>query len=121
MKREKNQKDCDKLLTPIIIKEHPICFLYGYSDNCTRFTQVAHHFVHKSKSLSLRYDFKNLIWLCHHCHQVLHYNESFWAGLITKIKGIRWFSYLQKKKQETMRYPDYPKIYRTLQKKLNKL
>ena len=105
------QKKCDKLLTPIIVKLFPRCLL------CGNLTQVAHHFVHKSKSLTLRYDFRNLIPLCNSCHFKLHYNESYWAGIIIKIKGLRWFGYLQRKKQNTLRYPDYEKIY----KKLNKL
>ena len=110
--KKKNQKSCDKLLSPIIVKLYPRCLL------CNGQTQVAHHHCHKSKSLTLRYDFKNLIPLCNSCHFKLHFNESFWASKIVKIKGLKWFSYIEKKKQETLRYPDYDTIYAKLDKML---
>ena len=106
------QKKCDALLSPIIIKLYPRCLL------CSGETQVAHHHCHKSKSLTLRYDFKNLIPLCRTCHLKLHWNESYWASIIVKMKGVKWVSYLEKKKQETLRYPNYENIYKKLQKKL---
>jgi len=109
------QAKCDSLLSPIIILLFPRCLLCGNP------TQVAHHHCHKSKSLTLRYDFKNLINLCHSCHLKLHFNESFWASKIVQIKGLRWFAYIERKKKETLRYPDYKKIYKKLQKKLQLL
>ena len=98
------QKKCDKLLTPWIKQIHPTCLLCGGE------TQVAHHHCHKSKSLVLRYDEQTLIPLCSSCHLKLHWNESYWASMIVKIKGLEWFSYIEKKKQETMK-PDYEEIY----------
>ena len=86
------QKKCDALLTPIIIKRSPKCML------CPNKTQVAHHHVHKSKSNALRYDLDNLINLCNSCHFALHHNESFHASIIVKIKGLDWFSELERKK-----------------------
>lgn len=81
---------CDKLLTPIIKAQHPVCFLQG-SESCAYHTQVAHHHIHKSKSTALRYNLDNLIPLCHACHLMLHQNESKWASHIVSIKGIAWF------------------------------
>ena len=106
-----NQKTCDKLLTPIIIKLFPKCLLCGNP------TQVAHHHCHKSKSLILRYDLKNLIPLCHSCHLKLHFNESFWASKIVQIKGLKWFKYIEKKKNKLLVGKDkidYQKIYNKL-------
>ena len=80
---------CDALLTPIIKLLYPKCLLCGSP------TQVAHHHVHKSKSTRLRYDSDNLIPLCHSCHCKLHQNESYWASVIVKIKGLAWFEMLQ--------------------------
>lgn len=97
------QRACDKMLTPIIKKQHPTCLLLGFSDKCTKDTQVAHHHVHKSKSTLLRYDFDNLIPLCHHCHLMLHHNESYWASKIVQIKGISWFKELDIKKHQTVK------------------
>ena len=110
MKYTKNK--CDSLLTPVIIKLYPKCLLCGNP------TQVAHHHCHKSKSNMLRHDLKNLVNLCHHCHQMLHFNESYWASKVVQIKGLRWFKYIEKKKQETLRYPDYEKTYKKLSKLL---
>lgn len=117
--KKKSQAQCDKLLTPIVKNLHPICLLYRQPDNpnCLKFTQVAHHHIHKSKSLRLRYDLENLIPLCSHCHQMLHHNESYWASVIVKIKGIEWFEYLQKTKNELMvgiLKIDYNEVYEKL-------
>jgi len=92
VKRQHNQKDCDKLLSPILVKFKPVCLLCGGR------TQVAHHHVHKSKSLALRYDFENLINLCNGCHFKLHHNESYWASRVLQIKGMKWFVGLEKRK-----------------------
>lgn len=91
------QKKCDALLTPIIKAKYPKCLLCGQA------TQVAHHHVHKSKSLILRYDLDNLINLCNSCHFALHQNESYYASLIVQIKGMMWFEGLQKKKDKILR------------------
>ena len=75
----------------------PKCFLCGVK------TQVAHHFIHKSKSSALRYDLDNLIPLCHHCHLMLHHNESKWAGMIINQKGLEWFNDLQRRGNEIVK------------------
>lgn len=59
-------------------------------------TEVAHHFVKKSKSNMLRYELNNLIPLTQAQHQALHNNESFWSGKIINIKGIEWFRELER-------------------------
>lgn len=88
---------CDKLLTPIIKIMHPKCLL------CPNPTQVAHHHVHKSKSTRLRYYIPNLINLCHQCHVRLHNNESYWASMIVKIRGVEWFRDLELKNREIVK------------------
>lgn len=115
------QKNCDKLLTPIVIKQSPKCLFYGVNKECTGNTQVAHHHCHKSKSLILRYDFENLINLCHHCHLMLHFNESYWASKVVQIKGLEWFAYIEKTKNKLMVGKDkinYEVVYKRLEKKL---
>lgn len=91
------QTKCDSLLTPIIKKLHPKCLL------CGRPTEVAHHHVHKSKSSILRYDLENLINLCNSCHFALHQNESYYASKIVKIKGLKWFDYLERTKNKLVK------------------
>lgn len=119
-KANKSQKQCDALLTPIMKLKHPICELNGLSQNCNYYTQVAHHHCHKAKSLNLRYDENNLIALCSHCHVVLHYNESYWASILVKKKGLKWFNYIEKNKNTILK-PDYNVIYETLQLRLEEL
>lgn len=93
----KLQRKCDSLLTPIVKKRHPKCLL------CNKETEVAHHHIHKSKSLILRYDLDNLINLCHSCHLALHHNESYYASKIVAIKGLDWFKELEHKKNQTIK------------------
>ena len=88
---------CDKLLTPRTVKQCPRCEL------CGKPSQVAHHFVHKSKSNRLRYEMINLIPLCNSCHFALHQNESEYAGRIVKGRGLLWFETLEILKRETIK------------------
>ena len=106
---------CDKTLTPILRAIYPRCLL------CGERTEVAHHFVHKSKSTRLRYEFSNLIPLCHKCHIRLHHNESYEAGRIILIKGIAWLKKINKMKQEFVKadWVWYQKQLKRLQKKLS--
>ena len=100
----KLQSKCDKLLTPIIKAEFPVCLLNGAMGNinCTYDTQVAHHHVKKSKASSLRYNLDNLIPLCNHCHAMLHHNETYWSSKLVEIKGIAWFQDLELKKWDSI-------------------
>lgn len=109
--RKPDQKKCDKLLSPIIIKLYPRCLLCGGQ------TQVAHHHVHKSKSLILRYHIPNLIPLCNGCHLKLHYNESYWASKIVEIRGMKWFRDLDRLKNQIIK-PNYEDIYNRLKSML---
>jgi len=105
--KSRTQKDCDRLLSPLIIKMFPRCLL------CGRPTEVAHHHIHKSKSLVLRYNLKNLINLCGKCHLKLHWNESYWASKIVEINGLGWFKQLDREKNRIIK-PNYNKSYQEL-------
>jgi len=107
---ERWKVECDKLLTPFIIKKFPNCMLCGSP------TQVAHHHIHRSKSLRVRYEIQNLLPLCGSCHYKLHQNESYWASKIIQIRGLRWFARLEKLKNEVVKWgkEDYKRIYRKL-------
>lgn len=82
---------CDALLTPILKITTPRC------EGCGRDTEVAHHWIEKSRSLNLRYDFRNLVALCHSCHAKIHnrFGNSVVGGLnvamvIIKKRGEEW-------------------------------
>lgn len=95
---------CDALLTPIIKALFPKCLLCPFAtEPRNNDTQVAHHHVHKSKSLILRYVLDNLIPLCNACHMMLHHNESYWASKIVQIKGVEWFNRLERVKNQTVK------------------
>jgi hypothetical protein len=85
------QKKCDALLSPIIIKLFPRC------EACGNPTQVAHHWIEKSRSSYLRYVLDNLIPLCHSCHAKIHnrFGNSITgclgvAEIIIKRRGKKW-------------------------------
>lgn len=107
---------CDALLTPLVMKLHPFCLLCGSR------TQVAHHFIHKSKSSRLRYEITNLIPLCGSCHLRLHCNEGFESARIIEKKGLEWFKKLEKMKNEIVKTDNkfYEDNYNYLLERFNK-
>jgi hypothetical protein len=92
---------CDALLTPIIKKMHPACYL------CKRPTEVAHHHYHKSQSTRLRYELDNLVPLCNSCHVKLHHNESYWGTIVSNRMGEERFLGLIRKSHELVKADVY--------------
>ena len=89
---------CDKLMQEINKKNNKKCFI------CPNKCQVAHHFIPKSVSARLRYDWDNLIPLCNACHMRLHQSgDPSYEYNIIKKKGDNWFELLQEKKQEIIK------------------
>ena len=87
----------DKLLTPIVRKLTPKC------EACGNDTQVAHHWIEKSRSNYLRYDLRNLIALCQSCHTKIHnrFGNSVTgcldvADIIIQKRGKKWKKQLDK-------------------------
>lgn len=92
----KLQSKADKLLTPIIKKLHPKC------EACGSDTEVAHHFIEKSRSSNLRYDLRNLIPLCYSCHAKIHnrFGNSIMGSLdvadvIRQKRGEDWYNQIR--------------------------
>lgn len=56
------QKVCDRMMQDIQRKRIPNC------EVCGKKNEVGHHYHTKSMSSYLRYDWRNLIPLCHGCH-----------------------------------------------------
>lgn len=104
------RRKCDALLSPLMANMYSKCEL------CGKPAQVAHHFVHKSKSNRLRYEIINLIPLCNSCHFALHHNESEYAAKIVKKRGMLWFDTLEVLKRESVKVNRsyYQKIYEEL-------
>lgn len=87
----------DKKLTPIMKLLLPEC------ESCGQPTQVAHHWIEKSRSSFLRYKITNLIALCNSCHTKIHnkFGNSVVGGFdvaerIVNRRGRDWKEKLDK-------------------------
>lgn len=59
--------------------------------------QVAHHFIWKSQSNYLRYDEKNLIFICNKCHSKFHsFPDPDYPIRVYKMRGKKWEEYIEK-------------------------
>lgn len=75
----------DKLWYLILIAEHPYC------EVCNKPTQQIHHYFHKGSCGHLRYDIRNGIGLCLHCHAVLHFRDAkLIESYIIERRGQKW-------------------------------
>lgn len=95
----------DSYLTPIIKITTPNC------EACNNPTEVAHHWIEKSRCKHLRYDFRNLIALCHSCHTKIHnlFQSSIVGGLntaeiIIKKRGKEWKDQMEKESHYQIKY-----------------
>jgi len=62
---------------------------------CPNPYQVAHHFIYKSKSNYLRYDEKNLIFVCNSCHSKFHsFPDPMIALRVRALRGKKWEDYI---------------------------
>ena len=67
---------------------------------CGKPYQVAHHFIWKSQSNYLRYDEKNLIFLCQPCHSKFHsFPDPTYPIRVAQMRGRAWVKYIQKFKR----------------------
>ena len=83
-------KKADKLYQLWLIREKPKSYVSGQP------TEVIHHFVYKSQSNNLRYDFKNGTPLTHREHSRHHLSGDFSIhGDIQKKMGTKWYDDLQ--------------------------
>jgi len=58
--------------------------------------QVAHHFIHKKLSSYLRYDERNLIFVCQSCHSKFHsFPEPTYPAKVLQMRGNEWLEYLE--------------------------
>ena len=60
-KKSTLKKKCDKLWSQIVRMKYPKCL------KCGKPTQASHH-IFGRRNLSVRFDIKNGIGLCHYCH-----------------------------------------------------
>ncbi len=72
-------RKCDSYLTPIVKLSKPNC------ECCGKPTEVAHHWIEKSKSNFLRHELDNLVALCHSCHLKIH---NRWGASIVRAYDV---------------------------------
>jgi|SRR3990167_6303452 len=87
----KLQKECDTLIQTLGKAKMPRCEACGVP------SQVIHHWIEKSRSSNLRYNWENLIPLCNPCHSKIHniFGNSIVGGLniaevIINKRGREW-------------------------------
>jgi 5-methylcytosine-specific restriction endonuclease McrA len=88
------KKKADKLLQEKFVKDNPYCLVCGKPTLC------GHHFIHKSQSNFLRYDFDNLIPVCFSCHCKIHQSQDPEpTDKIIRVKGQEWADNLYKRRR----------------------
>jgi len=86
---------CDKLLQENGRKQRKRC------EVCNNSAQVLHHFVPKSVSSRLRYDWDNLIFLCNSCHFKHHtVGDPKIHARIIDYRGKGWYEELELARRE---------------------
>ena len=63
--------------------------------------QVMHHFIWKSQSNFLRYDEKDLIFVCNPCHSKFHaFPDPTYPIKVAVMRGPEWVEYIEKNKHK---------------------
>lgn len=63
---------------------------------CGKPYQVAHHFITKSSSNYLRYEEKNLIFICQSCHTKIHLSQDpVIIAKIVQLRGEKWLDWIE--------------------------
>jgi 5-methylcytosine-specific restriction endonuclease McrA len=85
---------CDKAIQEFGRRVYKKCLICGGEYSCL------HHFVKKSQSTALRYDWNNLIPICNKCHCSIHQGkDDTVTARIVFLKGQDWFDELMEKKR----------------------
>lgn len=101
----KLQKICDQKLQLLNKKRHKKC------ESCGGENQVGHHWIEKSRSSNLRYNYlENIIPLCNSCHSKIHniFGNNIVGGLnvaevIIKKRGQEWKERMEREGRITIK------------------
>jgi len=115
------QMKADRLLQQVFTKLFTHCEMCGQPVSC------AHHFIEKSKSNILRYDFKNLVPVCQSCHTKFHNKFGFSKGTydiidaLIRKRGKKWLNYIEKTRHKIIKTDKiwYNAIINSLEKEIN--
>lgn len=106
------QKKCDNKMQDIGRKLHANCMVCGGPN------QVGHHYHTKSSSSYLRYDWRNLIPLCHACHFKHHIKcDPAVHNTVNAKKGQDWIDSLEADRRKGIKagVAYYQQIYSDLE------
>jgi len=94
MKRSKKQrlkKGLDRLIQNIAKQTYDECLV------CSNKIFCGHHYIQKKQSLYLRWDMRNIVPLCNHCHALHHISgDPRIHQIIIRRKGHKWADELEK-------------------------
>lgn len=97
-KKSKLRRELDKKVQEIGKARFPRCLVCGQP------TSEMHHYIPKSQSLYLRWDFRNLIPLCRGCHWAHHKKgDPRIAQVILQKKGNDWADELEIDRRKTFK------------------
>ena len=72
-----------------------------HCEMCGKPYQVAHHFIYKSSSNYLRYDEKNLIFVCNPCHSKFHaFPDPMYPVRVHQMRGPEWTAYINENRHK---------------------
>lgn len=84
------QKKCDSLMQAIERTRWNRC------EVCGKANEVGHHFITKSQSSFLRYEWKNIVPLCHSCHFKHHIqSDPHISATIIQKRGKEWYEWIE--------------------------
>lgn len=96
-------EEADRLLQDTYRKKYP----NKKCEACPAKFQLMHHWFPKSMSARLRYDHKNLIFLCRACHFAHHQKgDPTIHGKVIQKRGIKWYNELYELKRESAKTLD---------------
>lgn len=92
------QSKCDDVMQDVHKTMFERCLV------CGGMNEVGHHFITKSLSSFLRYEFKNLIPLCHSCHFKHHIkSDPNISATIIEKRGQDWYRWIEENRRKEIK------------------
>lgn len=113
MDKKRLRNKADRLIQEAGRKKYNSCLVCGKEMACL------HHYVPKSICSALRYDFDNLVPLCHGCHMKHHNGNPDIHNTVNKNWGDEWLNRLNQKKNMIVKTNE--KFYKDVIERLNDL
>ena len=92
-----HREKADRIVRDLVLEIKPKCLV------CGKKAITVHHFIEKSLSAALRYDFENLIPICAEDHFKIHKGDPQPEAIILFKFGKEWFDKLQKKRRKLVK------------------